>query len=883
MRLFKRKKDARAKGVVGHSTLWPPSKFSLRQYGFVVIGLLVVAGGVALFAAGPEQTQPIPVGNPTYINANHILPKQQTSFYDQPWRAYMDTVPATTLLNGIGTHYIGGASDAATLDATLKYLSSIGIRNIRREVPWALIDPNNENQFSNGAPNLTNFLVDCKKYNITPTILLNANDGDPEPNFPSHTGILVHAAPVGATQITLSGVAASDIVVHQPNTAMGASGISDNSGTKARFMFTKMVKNKDDSLTLTVSKPLSAALAAGSKQRVDYLKYMPLYAVGTPEFNNTMAGWNTYVTTTGNLMKSVGITKFNVEIWNELTFGAAILDANRYILPHPNSDAVDGKKMQPGGFDWELANQTTQNLKSMFGSNVTVGWGFSNTSFYTTAVTNLPPNTDAESFHPGGAGLISIPATHEPYSFNQLIDGPYIPNISQEMPESTFAQGWKFDNLIRNKLFGRLYKQPPGTAHFNYWMTEAGYSPAFGKQHFSKAVNEQLKAKAALRQYSFWLNKGLTLYNFGSPYEPGSRGDTQGTKSLLAYNAQNGANPATTQSEAIGHFTAQFAGATALTAPRNLGVGVWDITPNDNTPAYQVFPADKASKEPALNYREMFQFLPFQVTNNKFVISTYVNSWNITTPPPPMNFRLDITNVNGKNATVSYYDPIANTTKPITVVSRSANDIVVEIESIDSPRLISIIENNPGRTPSVSVTSPADGGTVGGSTTLKATASDNTKSVQFQLDGANIGPALTASPYTYRWDTQGVPNSTRGHVLSALATNAAGVTATASITIHVFNADVTPPTAPVLGHSTITTNSIKVNWGNTSTDNPGGSGIAGYKIYRDGKLVGTTQDIFYTDTKLKPGTTYVYTATAYDVAGNVSTASAPLSLTTKSN
>ena len=49
--------------------------------------------------------------------------------------------------------------------------------------------------------------------------------------------------------------------------------------------------------------------------------------------------------------------------------------------------------------------------------------------------------------------------------------------------------------------------------------------------------------------------------------------------------------------------------------------------------ASEVFPADPVTGEPALNYREMFQFLPFQVTNGKFVISTYVMSWNIISPP----------------------------------------------------------------------------------------------------------------------------------------------------------------------------------------------------------------------------------------------------------
>ncbi len=92
--------------------------------------------------------------------------------------------------------------------------------------------------------------------------------------------------------------------------------------------------------------------------------------------------------------------------------------------------------------------------------------------------------------------------------------------------------------------------------------------------------------------------------------------------------------------------------------------------------------------------------------------------------------------------------------------------------------------------PSVAVTSPANGSTVSGTAvTLSATASDNVAvaRVQFQVDGSNVGPALTASPYNYSLDTTKLSNGT--HVVKAVATDTSNNSATsAGVSITVNNA-----------------------------------------------------------------------------------------------
>src|SRR5439155_12215919 len=64
--------------------------------------------------------------------------------------------------------------------------------------------------------------------------------------------------------------------------------------------------------------------------------------------------------------------------------------------------------------------------------------------------------------------------------------------------------------------------------------------------------------------------------------------------------------------------------------------------------------------------------------------------------------------------------------------------------------------------PAVSITAPAANSSVFGTITVSATASDNSgvASVQFKLDDANLGAAITATPYTFTWNTSAVSNGT---------------------------------------------------------------------------------------------------------------------------
>ncbi len=94
--------------------------------------------------------------------------------------------------------------------------------------------------------------------------------------------------------------------------------------------------------------------------------------------------------------------------------------------------------------------------------------------------------------------------------------------------------------------------------------------------------------------------------------------------------------------------------------------------------------------------------------------------------------------------------------------------------------------------------------------------------------------------------------------------------------------DKTPPTVPTgLALKTAPTSStVSLTW-TASTDNEvKASGLAGYRVYRDGVQIASVNDTKYTDSSATASTTYVYSVKAYDNIGNVSAGSTPLTVTT---
>jgi hypothetical protein len=195
----------------------------------------------------------------------------------------------------------------------------------------------------------------------------------------------------------------------------------------------------------------------------------------------------------------------------------------------------------------------------------------------------------------------------------------------------------------------------------------------------------------------------------------------------------------------------------------------------------------------------------------------------------------------------------------------------------DSPLVTVTVDNTTTDSvlPVVSMTTPSAGASVSGTVTVSATASDNVgvSSVQFLLDGASLGSADSASPYSISWTTTGVSNGS--HVLSAVARDAAGNAATSSgITVTVSNqtGDTTAPSVSLSSPASGATVSGSVTVSASASDNVG---VTSVQFTLDGVNLGAADtsspySVSWPTTSATNGT-HVLRAVARDAAGNVTT------------
>ncbi len=120
-------------------------------------------------------------------------------------------------------------------------------------------------------------------------------------------------------------------------------------------------------------------------------------------------------------------------------------------------------------------------------------------------------------------------------------------------------------------------------------------------------------------------------------------------------------------------------------------------------------------------------------------------------------------------------------TDALSAYQRSTGEYVVLMEEVAWEKVVLYrVAGGSVAPPVAAVTSPSSGSTVTGSATLAATASSSIgiASVQFQIDGVNVGAPIAASPYTLAWNSATVSNGS--HSATAVARDTAGTAVTSS-------------------------------------------------------------------------------------------------------
>jgi hypothetical protein len=163
-----------------------------------------------------------------------------------------------------------------------------------------------------------------------------------------------------------------------------------------------------------------------------------------------------------------------------------------------------------------------------------------------------------------------------------------------------------------------------------------------------------------------------------------------------------------------------------------------------------------------------------------------------------VQFQFDGSNLGAADTTAPYSASLSTTTlangkHTLTAVATDTSN------NKATSAAVSITVNNTTQPPvTVSITSPGSGATVSGtiSVTASASAGAGVASVQFLLDGADLGSADTSSPYAVSWDT--TTASDGAHVLAAKAADKLGNSATSS-NVNVTVSQSGPPPPPPAG------------------------------------------------------------------------------------
>ncbi|HLK56714.1 MAG TPA: malectin domain-containing carbohydrate-binding protein, partial [Chthonomonadaceae bacterium] len=482
-----------------------------------------------------------------------------------------------------------------------------------------------------------------------------------------------------------------------------------------------------------LSKPLGQNVPAkdANNNPIQYqlgvLKYRPFSTPSDPSTQETGNGWLKYVHTIAKFVAStLGTTGqadlgFDMEIWNELSFGSAFLDINNYYNP---------PFVYPREGHYDLVKQTAafadQNPADFVG--VILSDGFANTIPWDASSVE-PPRIGAINKHPYPSRRTyphdEYPSTEvnalgrfDPDSADDPLNPGFLPSYSVLFPEEgMFSLQTEFmerdtapmTNVIQQLQHGRYTRLVNG--NFDpcpVQVTETGVAPAEDNASITPDRALAIKAKSTARFYCFFLNKGVTqlyLYTadgnpaFTSNFTPRD-GDlylgvvqdnfmayvTQTTPPSYPTNDVPYTSPALAT---LSHIVTQMSNQLDPTITSTRPIQVASIA----EPSNQIyFTGDGTAAHPSLYNHDVLAILPYQVNAHRFVIPYYVASADIMQDMSPESFTVKLTGLNGAGATVTAYDPIKDASVPVAVAAQDGNSLTLNLTAVDYPYLLIVEE-----------------------------------------------------------------------------------------------------------------------------------------------------------------------------------------------
>jgi hypothetical protein len=677
-----------------------PTYSKLRLAGAVLIVLAAVGVYLALGISSKDDSRWRTLRTPIDPAQQTALAFGERSHWLQPWRAYLDTPPATRLRDAIGINF---NVDPREADATAALLQRSGFRRARIEISWDQIRLNDPDRLraDSTLPALVGAL---KSHGIRPLILLNANHNGPGlARF--FTAELAQPAAKGARQVRLTQATVRHV-------EQGHSGLNRADGKAADVLFTSLGADG----TATLSKPLPEPLAAGPHEAAT-LRYLPFGpprledGSPNPEFERTLDGWLRYVRAVVSATRStMGSQDFDVEVWNELSFGSDFLYADRYYDPPRERGTGDVTK--------EILSRTVSMLRGPDSPAPRVGIsdGFASQSPFPAPAT-APSGITALSKHPYYSlrrfpddavfdAITPLDARGRPSFKGQEKNGQpvrrdrFVPDYTAFFPEYILT-GIQTESMIRDLSpitsdvngtpHGRK-THPPGGPAPQVWITEANLDPTGADASSPGAVGSgpgerlaepdrlRLQAKAALRYYTAFANKGVSAIDLFAAKDP-SLGLID-PRFFTNLSGSGGPTPV-----AVGRLARTLSGAQSPGRTRPLSLLAISEKGGDDQ-----FKGDGTAGHRALTDRDVTAFFPFEVRPGRYVAAAYVMTRDLSQPYSERPFRFTIGNLDSKRLKVGAVDPMTGRPVHVSIVRRGGHRATIELPLTDYPRMITLDE-----------------------------------------------------------------------------------------------------------------------------------------------------------------------------------------------
>jgi hypothetical protein len=624
-----------------------------------------------------------PYTDPSYLDN---LPFGAHSHWLQPWRAYSETVPATTFLKGIGVGL--DLHDRENPDLVLQMLATHGIQTARLEIGWNNLSYENETLAND---RLQAILNACKRWKVRPLILLNANQGMPTPTQFFKRTVTANAS-AGSRQLQLNDTSGLTI---------GRSGLNNltDSNWAAEALITAI-----NGKAIVLSKPLPKAIAAGSSIGMATLKYRPFSQPGSADYRQTIAGWQHYVDTvakfTANGLGTNGSKDrgFDMEIWNELTFGSKFLSINNYYAPALAAYDEESiwRNLVKATADYAVAHpQQFAGVKFSDGFANTIPWPASSQQPIRISAISKHPYANRKNYPQDEQRGEKIDALGRSTSFMPKYSALFPEYYATALQTETLLRDTApFTNDIQGVRHGRYARRVNGrVVPTEVWITETGFAPnEHGITKASPALS--LKAKTTARYYTLYLNKGVTkLYLYSAASGNLGLGIVQ--DNFLEYSRTHRSYPQDDRAYVSPALKITRRIVTQMNRdldPTLTQVRQLQLNSISDTHDRFQFTGDGTAAHPHLYDRDVFTFLPYQVNSHRFVIPYYVMTRDITKDLPPEKFTIQISKLQAQGATVNVYDPLNDRTLPVTVDRRGRDFLKLTLSATDYPYLLIIQE-----------------------------------------------------------------------------------------------------------------------------------------------------------------------------------------------